>query len=165
MEFFYLKCLKTYDMRQRVIDNRPEINTEITVDCPVTRKILAIILFICNVFMAINLWQIYQKTASTKPLALLVFFTVIIIRGGIWYIRPVPRQFNSDMVIILYGFTLFTTFAMIKWGAFLYLSIDIKKLPVIYEKWNAIFDIAGFAIAAAAASLPDIIKQRTRQKP
>jgi len=69
------------------------------------------------------------------------------------------------MVIILYGFTLLTTVAMIKWGVFLYLSIDVKKLPVIYEKWNAIFDIAGFAIAAAAAGLPDIIKQRTRHKP
>ena len=88
----------------------------------------------------------------------------MIIRGGIWYTRPVPRQFNSDMVIILYGMTLFTTAAMIKWGAFLYLSIDVKKLPVIYEKWNAIFDIAGFAIAGAAAGLPDIIQQRTRQK-
>jgi len=83
-------------MRQRVIDNRPEINTEITVDCPVTRRILAIILFICNVLMAINLWQIYQKTASPKPLALLVFFTVMISVAE----SGIPDRFRANSTVI-----------------------------------------------------------------
>lgn len=150
-------------MRNRAIDNRPDIDTEITRDCPIARKILTIILLIFNVFTAMHVWQIYQKTSSPKPLVLLIFFTITVIHGAIWYTRPVSRNLNSDMIIIIYGMILITTIAIIKHATFFYLNIDVKKLPVIYEKWNVAFDLVSFAIAFAAAALPNIIKHRIQQ--
>lgn len=149
-------------MRKIALDNRPDI--EITRDCPVARRILAINLFICSVIMALMAWYAYQKIASPKPLAGFIFFTVINIRGAIWYVRSVPRRFNSDLNIIIYAMTFCTTLAIIKWVVFWYCDIDTRKLPSVYEKWDNIFDLVSIAIAGAAAGLPDIIKQRERQK-
>ncbi|NLF97375.1 MAG: hypothetical protein GX569_11595 [Candidatus Riflebacteria bacterium] len=152
-------------MRQRVIDNRPDIDTEITEDCPVTRRILAINLFICSVITVLVAWQIYQKTSLAKPLSVLLACVAIpMIRGGIWYIRSIPRKFNSDLQIMIYGMTFLTTIAIIKWIVFWYWGIDVRKMPTVYEKWDSIFNIVSIAVAGAAAGLPDIMKQKARQK-
>lgn len=152
-------------MRQKVTDNRPDINTEITADCPITRRILAINLFVCSVVTALGAWQIYQKTSLTKPLSVLLACVAIpMIRSGIWYIRSVPRKFNSDLQIMIYGMTLWTTIAIIKWGVFLYWGIDVRKIPTTYEKWDSIFNMISIAIAGAAAGIPDLIEHRQRQK-
>lgn len=65
---------------------------------------------------------------------------------------------------MIYGMTFLTTIAIIKWIVFWYWGIDVRKMPTVYEKWDSIFNIVSIAVAGAAAGLPDIMKQKARQK-
>ncbi len=134
-------------------------------DCPIARRIQAVNLFICSLLLVLVPMLKYPgKFSFMGVLMMTMVLTLPMIFGGLWYIKPVPRSFISDEIILLYGMTFFTTLAIIKWGTFFYWGIDTRKMPSVYEKWEAIFDLVSIGVAASSAHLPVLIMKRQSRK-